>query len=87
MAALTFDAFLGLKWKKWGLWKKNGDQKTNVGAVQQNIIENYLKELIVRLSFLYTLPRLIMKTPDQGGDTLVAAALNPDFDDAKVRPI
>ena len=50
-------------------------------------LQNNLKELLVGLSFLYTLPRLIMKTPDQGGDTLVAAALNPDFDDAKVRPI
>ena len=24
MAALTFDAFLSLKWRKWGLWKKMG---------------------------------------------------------------
>ena len=31
--------------------------------------------------------RLIMKTPDQGGDTLVAAALNPALEDTKVRMI
>ena len=28
-----------------------------------------------------------MKTPDQGGDTLVAAALNPSLEDTKVRII
>ena len=28
--------------------------------------------------------RLIMKTPEQGGDTLVAAALNPALEEAKV---
>ena len=31
--------------------------------------------------------RLIMKTPDQGGDTLVAAALDPSLEDTKVRKI
>ena len=31
MATLTFDAFLSLKWRKWRLWKKNGDQKTYFG--------------------------------------------------------
>ena len=31
--------------------------------------------------------RLIMKTPDQGGDTLVAAALDPTLDDKKVKQL
>ena len=31
--------------------------------------------------------RLIMKTPDQGGDTLVAAALDPALEDTKVKLI
>ena len=29
--------------------------------------------------------RMIMKTPDQGGDTLVAAALDPTLEDSKVK--
>ena len=33
MAALTFDAFLGRKWIKWGLWKKMGTKVPKWGPM------------------------------------------------------
>jgi len=52
-------------------------------SLHPGVIYTDLYSNVPGIKFVSAIARLIMKTPDQGGDTLVAAALDPALEDTK----
>lgn len=55
-------------------------------SLHPGVIYTDLYSNVPGIKFVSAIARLIMKTPEQGGDTLVAAALNPALEEAKGAP-